>query len=98
MLKGHPGLAARYGVPVDTSIRTRVAPHKAIVRVAGAAMVVVGVTQARRDLFFGDTASAVLGGMQLSGRASGQRAHQARYRERGGSRPMILESQIIMTV
>jgi nucleotide-binding universal stress UspA family protein len=63
VLKDIADLAARYGVPVDTAIRTRNTPDKAIVRevAKGAALVVMGVTQRPGDeLYFGDTASAVL--------------------------------------
>ncbi|QND61483.1 universal stress protein [Mesorhizobium huakuii] len=63
VLKDIADLAARYGVPVDTAIRTRATPDKAIIRevASGAAMVVMGVTQRPgEELFFGDTASAVL--------------------------------------
>jgi nucleotide-binding universal stress UspA family protein len=63
VLKDIADLAARYGVPVDTAIRTWATPDKAIVKEvgSGAAMVVMGVTQrSGEDLFFGDTASAVL--------------------------------------
>ncbi|MER9587492.1 cation:proton antiporter [Mesorhizobium australicum] len=63
VLKDVADLADRYGVAVETAIRTRATPDKAIAREAakGAAMVVMGVTQRPGDeLFFGDTASAVL--------------------------------------
>ncbi|PDQ21181.1 potassium transporter [Mesorhizobium sanjuanii] len=63
VLKDIADLASRYGVPVDTSIHTRVTPDKAIIRevAKGAAIVVMGVTQRPgEDLFFGDTASAVV--------------------------------------
>ncbi|MBZ9723898.1 cation:proton antiporter [Mesorhizobium sp. CO1-1-11] len=63
VLKDVADLADRYGVAVDTAIRTRATPDRAIAREAakGAAMVVMGVTQRPGDeLFFGDTASAVL--------------------------------------
>ncbi|QKC79799.1 potassium transporter [Mesorhizobium erdmanii] len=63
VLKDVADLADRYGVTVDTAIRARATPDKAIAREAakGAAMVVMGVTQRPGDeLFFGDTATAVL--------------------------------------
>ncbi|MER9303155.1 universal stress protein [Mesorhizobium sp. M0293] len=63
MLKDIADLAVRYGVQVDTAIRTRATPDKAIARevAKGAAMVVMGVTQRPgEELFFGDTATAVL--------------------------------------
>jgi nucleotide-binding universal stress UspA family protein len=63
MLKDIADLAVRYGVQVDTAIRTRATPDKAIARevVKGAAMVVMGVTQRPgEELFFGDTATTVL--------------------------------------
>ncbi|UDL91404.1 cation:proton antiporter [Mesorhizobium sp. PAMC28654] len=63
VLKDIADLADRYGVPVDTAIRTRTNPDKAIVREASknAAMIVMGVTQRPgEELFFGDTATAVV--------------------------------------
>jgi Kef-type K+ transport system membrane component KefB/nucleotide-binding universal stress UspA family protein len=63
MLKDIADLAVRYGVQVDTAIRTRATPDKAIARevAKSAAMVVMGVTQRPgEELFFGDTATAVL--------------------------------------
>lgn len=63
MLKDIADLAVRYGVQVDTAIRTRATPDLAIARevAKGAAMVVMGVTQRPgEELFFGDTATAVL--------------------------------------
>ncbi|QPC95143.1 cation:proton antiporter [Mesorhizobium sp. INR15] len=63
MLKDIADLADRYGVQVDTAIRTRATPDRAIVRevTKGAVMVVMGVTQRPgEELFFGDTATAVL--------------------------------------
>jgi nucleotide-binding universal stress UspA family protein len=63
VLKDIADLADRYGVSVDTAIRTRATPDKAIVREASknAAMIVMGVTQRPgEELFFGDTATAVL--------------------------------------
>jgi nucleotide-binding universal stress UspA family protein len=63
VLKDIADLADRYGVPVDTAIRTRATPDRAIVREAAknAAMIVMGVTQRPgEELFFGDTAAAVL--------------------------------------
>ncbi|SDA96319.1 Kef-type K+ transport system, membrane component KefB [Mesorhizobium qingshengii] len=63
MLKDIADLAARYGVQVDTALRTRATPDRAIARevAKGAAMVVMGVTQRPgEELFFGDTATAVL--------------------------------------
>lgn len=63
VLKDVVDLADRYGVAVDTAIRTRATPDKAIARevTKGAAMVVMGVTQRPgEELFFGDTATAVL--------------------------------------
>ncbi|UVK47703.1 cation:proton antiporter [Mesorhizobium sp. AR07] len=63
MLKDIADLADRYGVQVDTAIRTRATPDRAIARevAKGAAMVVMGVTQRPgEELFFGDTATAVL--------------------------------------
>ncbi len=65
VLKDIANLADRYGVAVDTAIRARATPDRAIVRemTKGAAMVVMGVTQRPGDdLFFGDTAAAVLAG------------------------------------
>ena len=66
MLKDIADLADRYGVQVDTAIRTRATPDRAIARevAKGAAMVVMGVTQRPgEELFFGDTATAVLAGV-----------------------------------
>ncbi|RWE28452.1 MAG: potassium transporter [Mesorhizobium sp.] len=63
VLKDVADLADRYGVAVETAIRTRATPDQAIAREAakGAAMVVMGVTQRPgEELFFGDTATAVL--------------------------------------
>ncbi|TPM45630.1 potassium transporter [Mesorhizobium sp. B2-2-3] len=63
VLKDVVDLADRYGVAVDTAIRARATPDKAIARevAKGAAMVVMGVTQRPgEELFFGDTAMAVL--------------------------------------
>lgn len=63
VLKDVVDLADRYGVAVDTAIRTRATPDKAIARevAKGAAMVVMGVAQRPgEELFFGDTATAVL--------------------------------------
>ncbi|TPM30941.1 potassium transporter [Mesorhizobium sp. B2-3-4] len=63
VLKDVADLADRYGVAVETAIRTRATPDKAIAREAakGVAMVVMGVTQRPgEELFFGDTATAVL--------------------------------------
>jgi nucleotide-binding universal stress UspA family protein len=63
MLKDIADLAARYGVQADTAIRMRATPDKAIARetAKGAAMVIMGVTQRPgEELFFGDTATAVL--------------------------------------
>lgn len=63
VLKDVADLADRYGVAVDTAIRTRATADRAIARevAKGAAMVVMGVTQRPgEELFFGDTATAVL--------------------------------------
>jgi Kef-type K+ transport system membrane component KefB/nucleotide-binding universal stress UspA family protein len=63
VLKDIVDLAERYGVPIQTAIRVRRAPNDVICREAakGAAMLVMGVTQRSGDeLFFGETASAVL--------------------------------------
>ncbi|WP_411970923.1 cation:proton antiporter [Mesorhizobium sp. BR1-1-2] len=63
VLKDVVDLADRYGVAVDTAIRARATPDKAIARevAKGAAMVVMGVAQRPgEELFFGDTATAVL--------------------------------------
>ncbi|WP_245438164.1 cation:proton antiporter [Mesorhizobium sp. WSM4312] len=63
VLKDVADLADRYGVAVDTAIRTRATADRAIARevTKGAAMVVMGVTQRPgEELFFGDTATAVL--------------------------------------
>ena len=63
VLKDVADLADRYGVTIDTAIRARATPDRAIAREAakGAAMVVMGVTQRPgKELFFGDTATAVL--------------------------------------
>jgi len=63
VLKDVADLADRYGIAVDTAIRARATPDRAIARevAKGAAMVVMGVTQRPGDeLFFGDTAMAVL--------------------------------------
>jgi Kef-type K+ transport system membrane component KefB/nucleotide-binding universal stress UspA family protein len=62
-LKDIVDLAERYGVPVETAIRTRGAPDQAICAEAadGIAMIVMGVTQRSGDeLFFGETTTAVL--------------------------------------
>jgi Kef-type K+ transport system membrane component KefB/nucleotide-binding universal stress UspA family protein len=64
VLKDIADLAERYNVPVQTAMRTRVAPDVAICREAanGAAMIVMGVTQRPgEELFFGNTATAILG-------------------------------------
>ncbi|MER9630247.1 MULTISPECIES: cation:proton antiporter [unclassified Mesorhizobium] len=63
VLKDIADLASRYGLHIDTAFHTRVTPDKAITREAakGAAIVVMGVTQRPgEDLFFGETAGAVL--------------------------------------
>ncbi|MER8504428.1 cation:proton antiporter [Mesorhizobium sp. M0204] len=63
VLKDIADLAGRYGLHIDTAFHTRVTPDKAITREAakGAAIVVMGVTQRPGgDLFFGETAGAVL--------------------------------------
>ena len=64
-LKDVVNLADRYGVPIKTAMRTHGAAADAIVREAakGAALVVMGVSKrSGDDLFFGETASAVLAG------------------------------------
>jgi Kef-type K+ transport system membrane component KefB/nucleotide-binding universal stress UspA family protein len=64
VLKGIVSLAERYGVPVETAIRTRGAPDQAICKEAasGISMVVMGVTRRSGDeLYFGETATAVIG-------------------------------------
>ena len=64
-LKDIVSLADRYGVPIKTAMRTHGAPADAIIREAakGAALVVMGVSKrSGDDLFFGETASAVLAG------------------------------------
>ena len=64
-LKDVADLAERYDVPVETAMRATGVPAEAILREAakGAALLVMGVTQRSGDeLFFGDTASAVLAG------------------------------------
>ncbi|WP_246707327.1 cation:proton antiporter [Mesorhizobium sp. NZP2077] len=66
VLKDIVDLADRYGVSVETAIRTSAAPNEAIARevAKGIVMVVMGVTQRPGDeLFFGDTAMAVLAGV-----------------------------------
>ena len=63
VLKDIADLADRYGVTIDTAIRAHATPDKAIARevAKGAAMVVMGVAQRPgEELFFGDTANAVL--------------------------------------
>nr|WP_145720537.1 cation:proton antiporter [Mesorhizobium tianshanense] len=63
VLKDIADLASRYGVPVDTAIHTHGIPDQVIISevAKGAAIVVMGVTRrSGKDLFFGDTASAVL--------------------------------------
>ncbi|MES0099732.1 cation:proton antiporter [Mesorhizobium sp. M0019] len=63
VLKDIADLAGRYGLHIDTAFHTRVTPDKAITREAakGAAIVVMVVTQRPgEDLFFGETAGAVL--------------------------------------
>ncbi|MGN6548756.1 MAG: cation:proton antiporter domain-containing protein [Pararhizobium sp.] len=63
VLKDIADLAERYGVPIETAMRTRGSPDAAITREAakGIAMIVMGVTQRPGDeLFFGDTTSEVL--------------------------------------
>ncbi|WP_245454944.1 universal stress protein [Mesorhizobium sp. M9A.F.Ca.ET.002.03.1.2] len=63
VLKDIADLASRYGVPVDTAIHTHGTPDQVIISevTKGAAIVVMGVTRRPgKDLFFGDTASAVL--------------------------------------
>ncbi|WP_413814131.1 cation:proton antiporter [Mesorhizobium sp. Root172] len=63
VLKDVADLADRYGVAVDTAIRTRATADRSIARevAKGAAIVVMGVTQRPgEELFFGDTATAVL--------------------------------------
>jgi nucleotide-binding universal stress UspA family protein len=63
VLKDIVDLADRYGVPIETAMRTRGGPDGAILREAakGVTMIVMGVTQRPGDqLFFGDTATAVL--------------------------------------
>ncbi|MGN6583766.1 MAG: cation:proton antiporter domain-containing protein, partial [Rhizobiaceae bacterium] len=64
-LKDVVNLADRYGVPIKTAMRTHGAPADAIIREAakGAALVVMGVSKrSGDDLFFGETAGAVLAG------------------------------------
>ena len=64
VLKGIVSLAERYGVPVETAIRTRGAPDQAIYKEAagGISMVVMGVTRrSGEELYFGETATAVIG-------------------------------------
>ncbi|HET7413012.1 MAG TPA: cation:proton antiporter [Pararhizobium sp.] len=63
VLKDIVDLAGRYGVRVQTAMRTRGEADEAIWREAarGAEMIVMGVTQRPgEELFFGDTATAVL--------------------------------------
>lgn len=63
ILKDVAELAARYGVPVQTVMQPRGSAGNAVVREAtkGAALVVLGVARRPgRELFFGDTAAAVL--------------------------------------
>lgn len=63
VLKDIADIADRYGVSIETAIRARATPDKAIARevAKGVAMVVMGVTQRPgEELFFGDTATAVL--------------------------------------
>jgi len=63
VLKDVAKLADRYGVEVETAIRTHTTPDKAIAREVskGVVMVVMGVTQRpSEDLFFGATATAVI--------------------------------------
>jgi Kef-type K+ transport system membrane component KefB/nucleotide-binding universal stress UspA family protein len=62
-LKDIAELADRYGVPIRTAMHVQGAPADAISREAakGAALVVMGVSKrSGADLFFGETASAVL--------------------------------------
>jgi nucleotide-binding universal stress UspA family protein len=64
-LKDIADLAERYGVPIKTAMKAHGAAAEAITREAakGVALVVMGVTQrSGDDLFFGDTAGAVLAG------------------------------------
>jgi nucleotide-binding universal stress UspA family protein len=63
-LKEIVSLAERYGVPVETAIRTRGVPDQAICKEAasGISLVVMGVTRrAGEELDFGETATAVIG-------------------------------------
>jgi nucleotide-binding universal stress UspA family protein len=63
ILKDIADLGERYDVLVQTAMRTRVAPDVAVCREAdkGVSMIVMGVTQRPgEELFFGNTASAVL--------------------------------------
>ncbi|MGN6771000.1 MAG: cation:proton antiporter domain-containing protein [Rhizobiaceae bacterium] len=62
-LKDIADLAERYGVDIETAMHAQGAPADAIIREAakGAALVVMGVSQRSGDeLFFGETATAVL--------------------------------------
>ncbi|HEX2592620.1 MAG TPA: universal stress protein, partial [Rhizomicrobium sp.] len=64
VLKDIADLGERYNVPVQTAMRTSVAPDVATCSEAanGAAMIVMGVTQRPgEELFFGSTATAILG-------------------------------------
>jgi len=63
VLKDVAALAERYGVQVETSMHTHGRPEDAVCREAahGASLVVLGATQRPgEDLFFGDTAMAVI--------------------------------------
>ncbi|MDP8996941.1 MAG: universal stress protein, partial [Pseudomonadota bacterium] len=63
VLKDIAELADRYGVTVETAIRSSATPDKAIVREMdkGIAVMVMGVTQRPGDdMFFGNTATAIL--------------------------------------
>ncbi len=63
VLKDIAGLAERYGVRIDTAMRTRGRPEDVICREAAdeGAMIVMGVTQRPGDrLFFGETATEVV--------------------------------------
>ena len=63
VLKDIAELADRYGVAVETAIRARATPEKAIASevAKGIAMMVMGVTQRPGDeMFFGNTATGVL--------------------------------------
>lgn len=99
VLKDIAGLAARYGVHVDTAIRTRATPDKAIIRevASGAAMVVKGGRPAPgRRAVFRRHRKRRSGGLQLSNCAASRRAHQAHHHHWcGAGRPLTRSSKFL---